>query len=224
MEALTAGEKVFRLLRQEHLIGDELLPKEHAGHVMVKVTCPDDRTIYASTKFARQIHQCSVLPVPFFGGAARLSRHCLGQETQVRRVFVDEVRYGMEKRGARCLNLEVHGEECAKCGDLEISVAQRIWLCVDARTSIKQEIHHYRWCNSEDVGVFCTYHRRVIEGEQERQLTYPIDHKHPLFLHITVPMVMSATDEEFYNHVVSVIAELRRRELERQRELAGAAA
>jgi hypothetical protein len=195
-----------------------LCPDESSSPVIIDNDCRDPNTVLQRHQWMCAVHNQPKKPelsavspkkivrIDAFGGAVKLSPHCWGYMSEFFYGMMDEFADAIGILGARTIGLSSHGEHCALCHARHISVAQRIFLTVDA----KQRVSQYLTPIFGQLGIYCTYHRRYTKGGLEFQKTRVIDDKHELFRTISLPKIMRLSD---YDIVARLAPDLLHRSL-----------
>lgn len=155
--------------------------------------CIDPRTIHKRHQYMCELNDSkTIVRVDGIGGAVKLSPFCPGYIPEYFIGMVDDFKDAAGILNGSVIGLSSHGEECGLCRARGITVAQRIWLSVDARQHLKAALQPvYR-----NIGIYVTYHRRYVKGDTEYQKTRVVDHSHKIFNNLPIERVMHLSDRE----------------------------
>lgn len=196
-----------------------LTPAECTASIVVDNDCVDPQTVHQRHAYMAQVHHGKqVLRQDHFGGIIKLSPHCPGFHGSTQFGILEEMSEAVTILGATVIGVSCHGEHCRLCEQRGITVAQRIFLTVDARRVLKSAADAQGWMAARqikfedmlptDLGVYCTYHRRYTKDDRECQKTRVIDHSHPLFREIPITEVMKMTDLDVVRHCAPHLVEM----------------
>lgn len=183
--------KVFRHLRA----------CERSSPVIIDNDCRDPNTVLHRHQWMCEVHNQTkvgeqpkqprkIVRIDAMGGAAKFSPHCPGYIDEFFRGMMDEFSDAIGILRAQTIGLSSHGEFCALCQARGITVAQRIFLTVDA----KRQVSQYLTPIFGELGIYCTYHRLYSKGTEEFQKTRVIDDKHDIFRNISMSEIMKLSD------------------------------
>ncbi len=186
---------------------------EEPTHVIGVNNCSDRFIIGNKQEAIRQATGCEIQPVDCFGSFIRIAEQCPGYSPVDRQFILGEFKIAVVKREAHVICAGSHGEDCAYCADLNITVAQRIWLSREAKYVLKAAAnpigHPERWWIPEqELKVFATYHRKYFKDGDWHQKTRVIDCQHQLFTQLPTAEVMRMTDQQIIERIAPHLLDL----------------
>lgn len=172
---------------------------ESAATVVVDNDCRDPNTNPHRHQYVCEMHKGKqVVRIDGFGGAVKFSPYCPRYNPAVFDAAVEEFTEAVSILDSFVIGLSSHGEHCGLCTARGITVAQRIFLTVDARQRLRQALEP----SFPGVKIYTTYHRRYTKRGEEFQKTRVVDHGHELFQEVPMDDIMRMSDMD----VVRMIA------------------
>ena len=137
------------------------------------------------------------------GGAIKFSEYCPGYIPEYFIGKMDDFADAIGILNARTIGLSSHGDHCGVCEARGITVAQRIFLTVDAKRQVCRRLVPI----FGELGIYCMYNRRFCKDGVEHQRTRVIDDKNALFRNIGMAEVMRMTDIQFVERLAPDLLE-----------------